>query len=270
MIPVTGCVITFQEEDRIARCLESMDFCGELLVLDSGSTDRTVEIARDLGARVEVQVPFLGHRAQKQRAVELARHDWILSLDADEWLSEELRSELRELLGEEGFAGQGGAQASGAFEGPAGFSMPRKNRYLGRWMRHGKFWPDTKLRLFDRRRACWGGTDPHDRVELKPEARGGVRALRGAILHDSYRDFGEHRRTVERFTDIAAEALWKEGKRAGLLAPWLHGLGGFVSASLGKMGVLDGWRGGLAAWMAGRYGYLKYRKLRKLQKKGDW
>jgi glycosyltransferase involved in cell wall biosynthesis len=248
-------VISFQEEDRIARCLESMAFCEELLVLDSGSTDRTVEIARELGARVERQVPFLGHRAQKQRAVELAGHDWILSLDADEWLSEELEAEIQRLRREPEFAG------------PAAYSMPRKNRYLGRWMRHGKFWPDTKIRLFDRRRAFWGGRDPHDRVELMPGVADPVRPLKAALCHDSYRDFGEHQRTVERFTDIAAQALWEEGRRAGLFAPWTHGAFAFFSALIPKMAVLDGWRGGLAAWMAGRYGYLKYRKLRSLQKK---
>jgi len=252
---ISACVITFQEEDRIGRCLEGLGFCDEVLVLDSGSTDRTVEIAKGLGARVERQVPFLGHRAQKQRAVDLACHDWILSLDADECLSAELGEELRALRGGEGFAL------------PAAYAMPRKNRYLGRWMRHGKFWPDTKIRLFDRQRAGWGGTDPHDRVELKPGAVGGVRTLRSPILHDSYRDFSEHRRTVERFTEIAAQALWEEGRRAGIWDPWAHGASAFFSAFFGKMGVLDGWRGGLASWMAGRYGYLKYKKLRGLQKK---
>ncbi|MCB9916906.1 MAG: glycosyltransferase family 2 protein [Planctomycetes bacterium] len=245
---VSACVISLNEEDRIERCLESLSFCDERFVLDSGSKDRTVERARAMGARVEHQ-DFLGHRRQKQRAAELAEHDWILSLDCDEALSPELRSELVALVGAE------------PSPDVCGFSMPRKNRYLGRVMRHGMFWPDRKLRLFDRRRARWGGTDPHDRVEVR---EGRVVLLTHPILHDSYRSFDEHRATVDRFAAIAARAMHEEGRNASLLSPWLRGGAAFVKGAILKGGVLDGWRGLVAAFMSARYDKAKYSMLRRL------
>ncbi|MEZ5989794.1 MAG: glycosyltransferase family 2 protein [Planctomycetota bacterium] len=253
MIPISGCVISLDEEDRIEACLRSLAFCDELLVLDSGSSDRTRELAEACGARVEVQ-PFLGHRAQKQRAVELARHDWVFSLDCDERVTDGLRGEIE-------------ARRRAFSEDAAGFSMPRRNVYLGRPMRHGLFWPDRKLRWFDRRRCRWGGTDPHDRVEAEPGAR--IVALGGEILHDSYRSFAEHRRTVERFAAIAARALRDEGRRAGPLAPWTRAVAALAKGLGPKLAWLDGWRGVLAAWMSARYDYLKYRDLRRLLAEAD-
>lgn len=250
---VSGCVISLNEEDRIERCLRSMRFCDELLVLDSGSRDHTTSIARDCGARVEHQ-EFLGHRGQKQRAVELAAHDWILSLDCDEILSDGLIAEIEGLL------------AQGIPPDVAGYSMPRRNIYLGRAMRHGAFWPDRKLRLFDRRRARWGGTDPHDRVELTTDEPGrSVVELQNEIVHDSYRSFAEHRATVCNFADIAARALAAEGKRAHAWTPALRSLSAFFKGAVLKGGVLDGWRGLAAAWMSGVYNRRKYSRLRELR-----
>jgi len=250
LIPVSGVVISKNEEDRIASCLESLSFCDELLVLDSGSTDRTREIAEAHGARVEQQ-DFLGHSRQKHRAAELATHDWIFSLDCDERATPELRQRLENALREPP-------------QGLAGYTVQRKNRYLGRWMRHGMFWPDRKLRVFDRRHCQWGGVDPHDRVELHGEGK--IVDLDAAILHDSYRSFDEHRRTVAGFADIAAQAMFDRGKRAGPLSPWTHGISAFAQGWLLKLGLLDGWRGFVAAWMSGRYNVRKYRKLRSLQR----
>jgi glycosyltransferase involved in cell wall biosynthesis len=249
LIPVSGCVISLNEADRIERCLRSLSFCTEVVVLDSGSTDGTRELAAKLGARVETQA-FLGHRRQKQRCVDLARHDWILSLDCDEEVTSELRAEIERTLVAEPPADV------------AGYRSPRRNIYLGRLMRHGLFWPDVKLRLFHRQRAAWGGVDPHDRVE--PVGPGRCLELAGAIVHDSYRSFAEHRATVQRFAGIAARALADEGRRPGPLAPLVH-----AAASLGrglvlKAGILDGWRGLLAGCMSARYDWIKYRELRRL------
>ena len=252
---LSGCVISLNEEDRIERCLTSMDFCDEILVLDSGSSDRTCEIARACGARVEQQ-EFLGHREQKQRAVDLAEHDLILSLDCDEVLSPALRKELELIL------------VHSIPADVAGYSMPRRNIYLGRAMRHGAFWPDRKLRLFDRRAARWGGTDPHDRVELMPGPSHAktVVELAGEIVHDSYRSFAEHRSTVRKFADIAAHALASEGRRSQPWTPVLRGVSAFVKGAVLKGGVLDGWRGLAAAWMSGLYNRRKYSRLRELQR----
>lgn len=253
MIPISGCIISFNEEDRITDCIRSLAFCDEILVLDSGSKDRTREIAESLGARVEIQ-PFLGHRDQKQAAVDLARHDWIFSLDADERVSEALGEEI--LTARRNLA-----------EGVAGFRMPRKNRYLGRWMKHGLFWPDRKLRWFDRRQCRWGGTDPHDRVEPSESAR--ILDLREPILHDSYRSFAEHRRTVDGFASIAARAMYDEGRRAPFGSPWTRAIGAGIKALGPKLAWMDGWRGLLAAWMSARYNYVRYKQLRRLAREGS-
>ena len=273
---VSGCVISLDEEDRIARCLESLSWCDELVVLDSGSQDATCKIAAEYGARVEHQ-DFLGHRRQKQRCVELASNDWIVSLDCDEWLSADLQSELRAAFdelgradapdaagpaGREGDAGDRSAASRASNDRVVGFSMPRRNVYLGRAMRHGQFWPDRKLRAFDRRCARWGGTDPHDRVELTGPGR--VVELANPIEHVSYRDFAEHSATVERFARIAARAMHEEGRRAGVLSPLTRASGALFKNLVLKLGVLDGWRGFVASWMAARYDWRKYAELRRL------
>ena len=250
MIQLSACIISLNEADRIERCIRSLSFCREILLLDSGSTDRTCEIAADLGARV-LQQDFLGHRQQKQRAVDLSKHDWICALDCDEVISPQLRAELLSHL-EEGIPSD-----------VLGYSMPRRNVYLGKAMRHGLFWPDRKLRVFDRRRARWGGSDPHDRVEVQCEGR--VIALEHEIVHDSYRSFAEHRATVERFAEIAAQELAREGLRAGFVTPYLRAAAAFGKGALLKAGVLDGWRGLVAAWMSASYNQRKYRRLRQLQ-----
>src|SRR5262245_34134522 len=150
---ISLCVITLNEERAIERCLRSAPFARDLVVLDSGSTDRTVEIARSLGARVFVE-PFRGHVLQKARAVELAANDWVLCLDADESLSPELAQAIPPALARDGAA-------------VAGFEVARHTFYLGRYIDHGGWWPEWRLRLFDRRLGGWTGVDPHDRVEVK-------------------------------------------------------------------------------------------------------
>jgi glycosyltransferase involved in cell wall biosynthesis len=244
--PISACVITYQEEDRITGCLRSLEFCQELVVVDSGSRDRTRELAAAAGARVLVNEPFPGHREQKQLAVAAAAHDWVLCLDADERVTPELRARLVALQ-------QRGLQG-------AAYEMPRRNHYLGRVMRRGLVWPDRKVRLFDRRAACWGGTNPHDRVEV---AKGGrVTRLAEPIEHLSYRDFAHHRRVVDSFTRIAARALFAEGRRASWLDLALRPPAVVFKSLVLKRGVLDGWRGVLIGAMAGYYDWLKYWRLR--------
>lgn len=249
MEPLSACIISFNEEDRIEACIRSLQFCDEILVLDSESTDRTRAIASELGVRVETQ-PFLGHRRQKQRAVELAAHDWILSLDCDEIITTPLADEIQRIR-------QQGLGASSAF------SMPRRNIYLGRKMHHGFFWPDQKVRWFDRRRARWGGIDPHDRVEVDSDAN--VTQLSGEFLHDSFRSLADARDTNHRFALIAAKALAADGRRAGPLTPWIRAVAVFTKCMGPKLAFLDGWRGVLAAWMSARHNYWKYRELRTIQ-----
>jgi glycosyltransferase involved in cell wall biosynthesis len=246
--PVSGCVICFQEADRIEDCVRSLAFCDEVVVVDSGSTDGTPELARALGARVVHRVPFPGHREQKQAAIELAEHDWVLCLDADERVSPEMRARVEELRHE-------GLQRGG-------YEFPRRNHYLGRIVRAGISWPDRKIRLFDRRVAHWGGTNPHDKVILDPGQP--VKRLKEPIEHLSYRDFQHQKKTIDSFSRIAAEAMFAGGRRGTLLDIAVRPLAIFFKSLLIKRGFLDGWRGLLIAAMAFRYDWLKYTRLRRL------
>ncbi len=249
--PISGCVICWQEADRIADCIRSLSFCDEVIVVDSGSTDGTARIAAELGARVIVNEPFPGHREQKQRAVDHARHDHVFCLDADERCTPELAERVRELA-------QRGL-------GPA-YETPRRNHYLGAIPRHGLFVPDRKVRLFDRRHARWGGRNPHDHVELAP----GVVAERlpEAIEHLSYRDFAHHLRTIDSFTRIAARALAAEGRRATPFDLLVRPPAVFVKSLVLKLGVLDGWRGVVIAAMAAYTDWKKYWRLWRLPRGG--
>ena len=168
---LSACIIAMDEQDRLPDCLASLDFCDEIVVVDSHSTDGTREVAAVHGARV-IERDWPGHVAQKEFTVRAATHDWVLCVDADERVSPQLRAEILALR-DAGFPGQ------------AGWRFPRLSSYLGRWMRHGGWYPDRQLRLFDRRRGRWGGHDPHDRVELEGEPG----TLRGDLLHYPYRDF---------------------------------------------------------------------------------
>jgi glycosyltransferase involved in cell wall biosynthesis len=251
--PLTGCVIAFQEADRIAACVASLAFCDEVIVIDSQSTDRTRELAEEAGARVVVNHPFPGHKEQKQFAVEAAAHDWVLCLDADERVTDRLREEI-EARRREGLQG-------------AAYAVERRNHYLGRIVNHGMFGPERKIRLFDRRRAKWGGTNPHDRVELA-SAESAV-PMRGAIEHLSYRDFAHHKQTIESFTKIAARAMHDRGRRASWLDLVARPPAAALKSILFQLGFLDGWRGFVIAWMAGYYDWVKYRRLRALRDRRD-
>jgi glycosyltransferase involved in cell wall biosynthesis len=240
--PLSVCIVAMNEEDRIAECLRSADFADDWIVVDSHSTDRTREVARDAGARV-IERDWPGHVAQKNFALEQASHDWVLCLDADERVSPELRASILAALDRA--------------ELPDGFSFPRRNRYLGRWIRHGGWYPDRKLRLFRRGRGRWGGRNPHDRVHLD----GTVVELTGDLLHDSYRSLSDHLRTIDSFTTIAASEKHAAGERATLIDVTLRPWGRFARMYLLKAGFMDGMPGFIAALMGTYYVFLKYAKL---------
>jgi glycosyltransferase involved in cell wall biosynthesis len=243
---LSACLIVMNEADRIGDCLASLDFCDEIVVVDSHSTDATRELAEAAGARV-IEHDWLGHRAQKQFAVEQATHDWILALDADERLSPELREEIISL------------RAAG-FAGANGWSMPRLSHHLGIWIRYGSWYPNRQLRLFDRRRGRWGGRDPHDRWEMQ----GSEGRFRGDLLHIPYRSFEEHLQTLTQYASISAARMYEDGRRANILdllvRPPLRFLRGFVF----KRGFLLGRRGLTLAWLDARSVWLKYTRLKAL------
>ena len=249
---VSGCVICCQEEDRIGDCVRSLAFCDEVVVVDSGSSDRTAAIASGLGARVIVRTPFPGHREQKQFAVEQCRNDWVFCLDADERAPPPLQAKVQALC-RQGLRG-------------AAYEVPRRNWYLGAVVRRGLFWPDRKIRLFDRRRARWGGINPHDRVEV--DAGAAVARLDEPIEHLSYRDFAHHLRTIDSFTAIAARALAAAGRRGNALDLLVRPPSVFLKSLLWKRGFLDGWRGLVIAAMAAYTDWLKYWRLWRLPRGG--
>jgi glycosyltransferase involved in cell wall biosynthesis len=244
---LSACIISFQEADRIEACIDSLSFCDEVVVVDSHSTDRTRELAAAKGARV-IERDWPGHVKQKEFTIRAATHDWVLCVDSDERISPRLREEIVALR-EQGFPGA------------PGWTMPRLSSYLGAWVRHGSWYPDRQLRLFDRRRGRWGGHDPHDRVEL--EGRPG--RLRGDLLHHPYRDMSEHLATIDKYTTIMAQGMLERGKRARAIDLVTHPLARFVRFYLVKGGWRLGWRGLLLACLGFHYGQLKYAKLLALQ-----
>ena len=243
MLKISATIITFNEERNIARVIESLRCCDEILVLDSGYQDRTVEIATKLGAHV-VEASWHGYAAQKNIAAELAQHDWVLSLDADESLSEALEAEIWQIK-----------KAGPKFDG---YTVPRLAQYLGRWILHSGWYPDRKVRLFDRRKAKWVGEFVHESVEVE----GSVGHLKSNLLHFTCNSLSEHLRSMDSYTTLAAQEIVSRGKAVGLTdllidPPWT-----FFRTYVLKRGFLDGTEGLSIAYMAALYNFLKYSKAR--------
>jgi glycosyltransferase involved in cell wall biosynthesis len=240
---LSAAIITHNEADRIEACLRSVAFCDEIVVVDSHSTDGTRELAAALGARV-IERDFPGFRSQKAFAVESCRNDWVLCLDADERVSDELQAEIERLR-------------EGGFAGYAGWSIPRITDYFGRFLRHGNAYPDRLVRLFDRRRGGWVGREIHENTRI--EGRAG--RLRGHLLHYAYRSLTDHEQRMQRYAQLMAEAMYASGRRGGLAAAIFHAGWRFVRGYLLRLGFLDGWRGLVFALVEAQYVRQKYVKL---------
>ena len=238
---LTACIITLNEADRIEACLRSVDFCDEIIVIDAHSTDRTRELATALGARV-IERDWPGYRSQKQFAVDAARHEWVLCLDADERVSEELRTEIAAL------------RRSGGLTSAAGWSIPRITDYFGRFLHHGNAYPDRLVRLFDRRCGGWTGNEIHENTRVA----GRVNRLFGHLEHYSYRSLHDHQVRMQRYAELMAQALYERGKRCGLLPVLLNPLWRLVRGYLLRLGFLDGWRGLVFALVESGYVRRKY------------
>ncbi len=240
---ISACVTACNEERGIRRCLESLAWCDELVVIDSFSTDRTVEISREFTDRV-YQHEWLGYIGQKNLARKMTRFPWVLFLDADEELSPGLQAEIREALRCDGLR-------------YAGYEFPRKVFYLGRWILHGEWYPDRKLRLFQRERGRTEGREPHDHVVVD----GPVRNLRHPIHHFTYDDIRDHLDTMNRFSTITAQQKHEDGRRFRwidflLRPPWR-----FLKAYVLRAGILDGRRGLIIAAVSAFGVTMKYAKL---------
>ena len=233
---ITGIVITFNEEERIAEAIASLSCCDEVLVVDSESTDRTRDIARTLGARV-IERAWQGYSSQKNFAAEQTANDWILSIDADERLSVELADEI---LQWKKSVRSGSAVA---------WSMPRRAFYLGRWIKHSGWYPDRKIRLYDKRYCQWEGEFVHERVKVNGE----IGRFREDLLHLPYRDWHDHEKRIDRYTELAAQAARSTGLRGNVLKLVLGPPTTFIRSFILHAGFLDGWRGLAIAYMGARY-----------------
>lgn len=243
--PLSAVLITRNAAAQLPASLASLKFCDEIVVVDSGSEDETVQIAQGMGARV-VHRDWLGFGRQKQYAVGQASHDWVLCLDADERVSEELRASI---------------QAALATPDCHAYRFPRCNRFMGRYLRHGEGYPDWSLRLFDRRHARWSDDAVHEKV-LTDVAVG---ALRGDLLHDSAETMASYLAKQDRYTTLAAEAALARGKRATIAHLLLSPLIRFFKFYFLRLGVLDGWPGLVHILIGCRNSYLKYAKMRAIR-----
>lgn len=234
--PLSACIIAFNEADRIGDCLASLAFCDEIVVVDSGSSDATCQVAAAAGARV-LSRPFDGFRSQKQFAVEQASHDWVLCLDADERVGDALRASIL-------------AERDAGFRRAAGYRFARLSEYYGRFLRHGNSYPDRVLRLFDRRRGGWrGDREVHEAVSVDGE----VATLGGDLVHHPYRSFLQLLGKKQQYARMMAEYEFARGRRATLaklvLAPAWRFFRGYVL----RGGFLDGWHGLVEAYVSSNY-----------------
>ena len=242
-------VITRNEAPNIRAALESARWADELVVVDSGSTDDTVRIARGVADRVTTH-EWTGYGAQKNHATALAAHDWVLSLDADERVTPALAREIRSLLGVEPAA--------------RAYRIPRVTRYLGRWIRSTDWYPDLQLRLYDRRAARWNDRLVHESVAVD----GPVGRLQGELQHHAYRDVSHHLQTIDRYTTLAARQMWREGRRAGWPDLAARPAAAFLRNYLFRRGVRDGVQGLLVSMLNAGYVFLKFVKLWERQRAG--
>lgn len=251
MVNISAVIITFNEEQNIVRCLKSLDgIADEIVVVDSFSTDNTEKLCSYPGVRF-IKHAFEGHIQQKSWAVKQAEFDYVLSLDADEALSDSLRKSI--------------AAVKNSWNSD-GYTFNRLNNYLGKWIRHCGWYPDTKLRLWDRRTGDWGGINPHDKVILNPGSR--ISKLDGDLLHYSYFSTRQHLDQINKFTDIAAKEAESQGKKSSLFIATFKGIWKFKRDYIFKLGFLDGASGFVICVLSAYATFVKYIKIRELKKAG--
>ncbi len=250
MEKISACIISFNEEKKIEDCLKSLiDVVDEIVIVDSESTDRTIEIASKYTDKIYTQ-KFLGHIEQKNLAVSKANYDWILSLDCDERLSDALRISIRAIKD---------------IETHDAYKMARKTHYVYRWLNHC-WYPDIKVRLFNKKKALWGGVNPHDRVVIQSDK---VKTLNGDILHYSFDTISAHIQTLDKFTEIGANEIIKRQKRVSIWSPLSHGFWIFFRMYILRRGFLDGFAGFVASVLSFTHVFVKYSKVLMRRKKGQ-
>lgn len=248
-VRISAVIISFNEERNIERCLQSLQgVADEIVVVDSYSTDRTEEICRSYAVRF-IKHRFFGHIQQKNWAILQASSPYILSLDADEALSDELRASIL------------GVKVNWTHDA---YYFNRLTNYCGKWIRHTTWYPSKKLRLWDARKGSWGGYNPHDRYYLR---RGASRLyLRGNILHYSYYSVSEHMEQINNFSSILARSYYEHGRRVHFFTMFIHPSWRFFKDFILKAGFLDGSCGFIVSVMSAHEVFLKYVKLGNIYK----
>ena len=240
---VSAIVITRNEEAVIRRCLESLAWAREIIVVDSGSTDRTVEICRELGATVHTTEDWPGFGPQKNRALDRASGEWIVSLDADEWVTPALRAEIE--------------RAIGAPDARPGYAIPRRSSFCGRFMKHSGWWPDYVVRLFRRDAGRFSDDRTHERVVVQ----GKLGRLREPILHEAIRSVEQMLAKMDGYSSASAQSRFQQGRRASLATAILHGFWAFFRTYVLRLGFLDGREGFILAVANAEGSYYRYVKL---------
>jgi len=249
---ISACIVALDEEKTIGECIESLKpFADEIVVVvDSRSSDRTVQVCEEHGARV-VHRDWMGFVGQKDFSVDTAENDWVFCIDADERVSPELAQRIQTMK-RKGFMADA-------------YEVNRRNFYLGRWMRYGGWYPDRKVRLFDRRKARWGGADLHERVLLDREARSERLGL--DLIHFPYRDITHHVQVINNYASIAAREKEDRGARFVTFHLVVNPVAKFFKAYVLRGGFLAGMRGMIHAVMASYSVFLKYAKLWESQRR---
>ncbi len=252
MIKLSGVIITFNEEEHLEKCLNSLvDVVDEIIVVDSFSTDRTPEICKSFNVKF-IQEKFRGYIEQKNFALSQCTFDYVLSLDGDEALSDELKTSIIT------------TKSNWKYDG---YYCNRLNNYCGQWIKYSDWYPDKKLRLFNKNAGEWKGINPHDRFTLNSDLKTGK--LSGDLLHWIYRDYQEHNLKVERFSTIAAASYFELGKKSSLLKIVFRPAWAFFKAYFLRFGFLDGLNGFIICVQTYNVTFLKYIKLYRLWKNAN-
>lgn len=244
-VDLSVAIITKDEEARLAPCLDSISFADDIVVVDSGSTDRTVEIAREAGCRVFTE-EWKGYGPQKNSAIEKCELDWVLLIDADERLAADSEGIISDAVKNRDVSA---------------YTLKRKNYLHNRWLKHGDYWPDRQIRLVDRRKGTFRAV-----IHEKWETAGPVRDLDAHLDHYAFTDYSEMLKTLNDYSTIISREMYRSGKRANVLSPLYHGLGMFLKIYLLKRGFLDGMDGLVTALTKAGGSFFKYAKLLELQR----
>ena len=248
-LPITVAIISHNAAAVIQACLESVSFADDIVLVDSASVDETIEIARRFGARI-LQHEWQGFGLQKQFAISQARHDWVLCVDTDERVTPALAQSLRTVFGKPMYKA---------------YQMPRCNRFMGCWLRHGEGYPDWSMRFFDRRFAGWSDDAVHEKVMTSES----VGRLAGDLLHESAEDLGTYLSKQNRYTTLQADALFEQGKRSSVIQVVSSPLARFGKFYFFRLGFLDGLPGLVHIAIGCYNSFIKYAKLYERQRKQD-